>query len=106
VPDLHARRSRMRHGAEKARIAGTLSRHGEGRDPHRLIHLCEDRRDTFCRNQMTGIMDPRVRWRGRRAERLRRNRLRQIFVIQLILDRREGAERLGRERDRFAVAVG
>src|ERR1700736_5953833 len=36
---------------------------------------------------------------------LRRNSFGKIFV-EFVLDRREGRERLGRERDRLAVAVG
>src|SRR5947207_1621514 len=38
---------------------------------------------------------------------LRRHRFfGQVFVVDLVLDRLEGRERLGRERDRLAAAVG
>src|SRR5687767_6627016 len=40
------------------------------------------------------------------TESLHRHRFGKIFVVDLILDRLEGRERLGRKRDRLAAAVG
>src|SRR3981189_652872 len=77
VPDLHARRSRMWNGAETAWPAGAS-----------LTSYKSSRR---APGDVLGS---------------RRHGLRQIFVVKLVFDRREGAERFGRERDRLTVAVG
>jgi hypothetical protein len=42
MPDLHARRSRMRDGAEAAWVAGANRRPCERRDPYRVIHQLDD----------------------------------------------------------------
>ena len=47
-------------------------------------------------------------WTTRRAATcsLRRHRFGKIIIVDLVLDRLEGRERLGRKRDRLAAAVG
>src|SRR4051794_9528841 len=68
LPDLHARRYRMRNGEKKAWPAGAGV-------------------DLWNRPEPT----------GNQAIKLRRYGLRQFFVVELVLDRRKGAERFGRE---------
>src|SRR6267142_572569 len=86
VPDLHARRSRMWNGAETAWPAGA--------DLALILP------------SPGGALQGRVKSEAFAKVGSRRHGLRQIFVVKLVFDRREGAERFGRERDRLTVAVG
>src|ERR1700744_6118682 len=63
---------------------------------------------TACRCWVSRLAERSRSWARHspgRQERLRRHRFGEIF-IRLVLERRERAERLGRKRDRLAVAVG
>jgi len=108
LPDLHARRRRMRHGAEetwvtRARLTLTCRPGQAEREPGPIPRDLSIRylADAFYTTTTPVVMGPRVRGddigKSRRCGR-------QTFV-EFVVDRRERAERLGRERDRLAVAV-
>src|SRR6266566_7559914 len=63
--------------------------------------------DIFCDNPGRWLPPAFAGDDAQRVARwLRRRGLRHILVVEFVLDRREGAERFGRERDRLAAAIG